>query len=101
MRLEPDALFPQFPVEVIEAALEPRALDADLQVLQADLKKLIFGEGGPSKFTRHGASQPTDKDDLPAIMHRAERVSRQLFSSRALVLGIGIKQLLAIDLVVG
>ena len=55
------------PAAVLDANLGPeagprlRALDADLKVLQAELEQLTFGEGSPSKFTRHDASQPDNE----------------------------------------
>src|SRR5262249_46908458 len=43
----------QFVVELIKAAIKPRALDLDLKVLEAHLKELVVRQGGPSKPARH------------------------------------------------
>jgi hypothetical protein len=61
MRLDPDALFSHFAVQVAQAIFQPGAPDADLEVLQAELQKVGVGKRSPSKSTRHGASDPANE----------------------------------------
>ncbi len=52
-------------MEIGEALLEPRAFDADLEILEAELEELIVGQRGPSKLTRHGVSKADEAWSFP------------------------------------
>jgi hypothetical protein len=58
--VRPDAKPPlaELRIELVQAPLEPRACDGDLEVLEAQLEEFVVGQGGPGKPTRHGASNP-------------------------------------------
>ena len=58
MRPQPDAALFELVVEIVQAVLQPGALDPDLEVLEAAPEQLLGGQVFPGKCpTRHGASK--------------------------------------------
>ena len=56
VRADSDGVLLQFVVKALQAALKPGALDADPEVLEAQLEKLFVGQGSPGKLARHGSN---------------------------------------------
>src|SRR5215813_4752001 len=79
VRPDPQPPLGELVMEMVQAPLEPRSGDADLEILEAELEQLTVRQCGPGEPTRHGTTNP----ETTSLWHPLRRLSEPIPSMRA------------------